>query len=93
MIQKALNDVQDLSLHTLEGPGKEQTRKTDGQKDGRTDRQTDGQTRPILKDTVCVQKYTSRTTHHDARNIKKGGYIDTGDSVGWNEYHTKWAIF
>ena len=34
------------------------------------------------------KKYTSRTTHHDARNIKKGGYIDTGDSVGWNDYGT-----
>ena len=32
------------------------------------------------------KKYTSRTTHHDARNIKKVGYIDTGDSVGWNDY-------
>ena len=23
------------------------------------------------------ENYTSRTTHHDATNIKKGGYIDT----------------
>ena len=29
---------------------------TEGQTDGRTDGQTDRQTRPILKDTVCVQK-------------------------------------
>ena len=30
---------------------------------------------------------------NDARNIKKGGWIDTGDPEGRNEYHTKWAIF
>ena len=35
-----------------------------------------------------TKKYTSRNTHNDARNIKKGGLIDTGDSEGWNEFDT-----
>ena len=35
-----------------------------------------------------TKKYTSRNTHNDARNIKKGGLIDTGNSEGWNEFDT-----
>ena len=35
-----------------------------------------------------TKKYTSRNTHNDARNIKKCGLIDTGDSEGWNEFDT-----
>ena len=31
-------------------------------------------------------------TPNDARNIKKGDWIDTGDPESQNEYHTKWAI-
>ena len=39
-----------------------------------------------------TKKYTSRNTPNDARNIKKGGWIDRGDPEGQNEYHTKWVI-
>ena len=47
----------------------------------------------ILKKLGKTKNYTPRTTPDDARNTRIGGWIDTGDSEGRNENHSKWAIF